>query len=47
MDAPRRLTHAQACAELRKAARLLGEGKITRHAWFESVQRIIAARVQE
>lgn len=38
------LTHREACYELRRAARLLGEGKISRDEWCDSVHRILRAR---
>lgn len=38
------LNHEQACAELRKAARLLDEGKISLDEWCDSVHRILRAR---
>jgi hypothetical protein len=38
------LTHREACYELRRAARLLADGKVTLTEWCESVHRILAAR---
>jgi hypothetical protein len=40
----RTLTHDEACHELRRAARLLGDGKITLDEWCDSVHRILRAR---
>lgn len=38
------MTHREACYELRRSARLLGEGKLTLHEWHASVLRILSAR---
>lgn len=38
------LSHREACYELRRSAKLLSAGKVTRGEWFESVARILSAR---
>lgn len=38
------MTHREACYELRRSARLYGDGKIDRFQWHASVLRILSAR---
>jgi len=42
-----RLSHREACYELRRHARLLETGKLTRPEWYERVVRVLAARATD